>query len=139
MSTNQGHLGKYQLQERLGRSVMGDLWKAFDTQERRYVAIKIIPVNAQTSADFTPRFYHEAQILATLHHPNIVPIQDFRMSQSGSEAYIIMDYVEGTSLTNYLSSTTHVGKTHHSSEIVRVMTHIASALDYDHSRNVVHV
>src|SRR5438105_10156128 len=111
MSTNQGHLGEYQLQERLGRSVVGDLWKAFDTQERRYVAIKIIPVNAQTSAEFTPRFYHEAQILATLRHPNIVPIQDFRIAQGGSEAYIIMDYVEGPSLADYLRSTAQAGKT----------------------------
>ena len=138
MSTNQGHLGKYQLQERIGHSIVGDIWKAFDTQERRYVAIKIIPVNAQTSADFTPRFYHEAQILAALRHPNIVPIQDFRMSQSGNEAYIIMDYVEGSSLADYLSSTTHAGKILPLSEIVRLMTPIASALDYAHSRNVVH-
>ena len=138
MSTNQGHLGKYQLQERLGRSVVGDIWKAFDTQERRYVAIKVIPVNAQTSADFTPRFYHEAQILAALRHPNIVTIQDFRISQSGSEAYIITDYVEGPSLADYLSSTAHMGKIPPLAEIVRLMTPIASALDYAHSRNVVH-
>src|SRR5437870_10328201 len=108
MSMYQRRLGKYELQERVGRGA-GEVWKAFDTQERRYVAIKIIPVNAQTSADFTPRFYHEAQILAALRHPNIVPILDFRVSQSGSEAYIIMDYVEGPSLADHLSSTAHMG------------------------------
>ena len=50
MSMYQRRLGKYELQERVG-SGASELWKAFDTQQRRYVAIKILPVNAQTSAD----------------------------------------------------------------------------------------
>ena len=138
MGTNQSRLGKYELQERLGRSVVGEVWKAFDTQERRYVAIKIIPVDAQTGADFTQRFYHEAQILVALHHPNIVPVRDFRIEQSGSKAYIIMDYVEGPSLADYLSTTAHMGKIPSPAEVVRLMAPIAAALDYAHSRNVIH-
>src|SRR5579872_526868 len=100
MGTNQGHLGKYELQERLERSDIGDVWKAFDTQERRYVTIKIIAVDPQAGADFAPRFYREAQILVELHHPNIVPVRDFRIAQSESEAYIISDYVAGASLAD---------------------------------------
>src|ERR1700676_5289316 len=138
MSTNQSHRGKYELQERLGRSFVGEIWKAFDTQEHRFVAIKIIPVNTQTSADFAPRFYHEAQILAALRHPNIVPIWDFRIEQSGSEAYIIMDYVEGPSLADHLSTTARLGKIPPPTEFVRLMTPIAAALDYAHQRNVIH-
>jgi len=91
MGMNRSRLGKYELSERLGPGAVGEIWKAFDTQQRRYVAIKIIQVNAQTSADFTQRFYREAEILAALRHPNIVPVQDYRVEQSGSEAYIIMD------------------------------------------------
>jgi serine/threonine protein kinase len=138
MGANQSRLGKYELQQRLGRSVVGAIWKAFDTQERLYVVIKIIPVNAQTSADFTPHFYREAQNLVALHHPNIVPVRDFRVAQSGSEAYIIMDYVEGPSLADYINTTAHVGKIPPAAEIVRLMAPIAAALDYAHSRNVVH-
>jgi serine/threonine protein kinase len=138
MGMNQRRLGKYELQECLGSGAVGEIWKAFNTQQRRYVTIKIIPVNAETSADFTPRFYREAQILAALHHPNIVPVQDFHMSQSGSEAYIIMDYVEGSSLADYLSTTAHRGKIPVPAEIVRLLAPIADALDYAHQRNVMH-
>lgn len=138
MGTNQGHLGKYELQERLERSDIGDVWKAFDTQERRYVTIKIIAVDPQAGADFAPRFYREAQILVELHHPNIVPVRDFRIAQSESEAYIISDYVAGASLADYISTTAHVGKIPPSTEIVQLMAPIAAALDYAHSRNVIH-
>ncbi len=138
MGMNQRRIGKYELQERLGGDALGEVWKAFDTQQHRYATFKIMPVNAQTSDDFTPRFYHEAQILAELHHPNIVAVQDFRMSNSGSEAYIIMDYVEGSSLADYLGATAHVGKIPPSAEIMHLLAPIANALDYAHQRNVIH-
>src|SRR2546430_9467181 len=138
MGMNQRRLGKYELQERLGSGAIGEIWKAFNTQQHCYVTIKITPVNIETSPDFTPRFYREAQMLAALRHPDIVSIQDFHMSQSGSEAYIIMDYVEGPSLADYLSTTAHMEKTPPPAEIVRLLAPIADALDYAHQRNVVH-
>jgi serine/threonine protein kinase len=138
MGMNQRRLGKYELQEHLGSGVVGEVWKAFNTQQHRYVTIKIIPVNIQTSADFTPRFYRETQILTELHHPNIVPVQNSYMSQSGNEAYIIMDYVEGPSLSDYLNATAHMGKIPSPAEIVSLLTPIANALDYAHQHNVVH-
>src|SRR5947209_13719365 len=137
MSMYQRRLGKYELQERVARGA-GEVWKAFDTQQRRYVAIKILSVNAQTSADFTPRFYREAQTLAALRHPNIVQVHDFYMAQSGSEAYLIMDYVEGPSLADYLDSTSHQGKIPSPDEIVRLLTPLAISLDYAHQRKVIH-
>ncbi len=124
--------------EHLRPGAVGEIWKAFDTQQRRNVAIKIIPVNAQTSADFTQRFYREAEILAALRHPNIVPIQDFRVAQSESEAYIIMDYVEGLTLADYLSATAHIGKIPPPAEIVRLLAPVADALDYAHQHKVIH-
>src|SRR5947209_7622308 len=138
MGMNQRRLGKYELQERLGSGAVGEIWKAFNTQQHCYVTIKITPVNIETSPDFTPRFYREAQMLAALRHPDIVSIQDFHMSQTGSEAYIIMDYVEGPSLADYLSTTAHMGKITPPAEIVRLLAPIADALDYAHQRNVVH-
>src|SRR3989440_6617978 len=138
MGMNQRRLGKYELQERLGSGAVGEIWKAFNTQQRCYVTIKIIPVNAQISADFAPRFYHEAHILAALHHSTIVPVQDFRMSQSGNEAYIVMDYVEGPSLADYLSATAHKGSVPPPAEILRLLTPIADALDYAHQHHVIH-
>ena len=86
MGMNPSRLGKYELRERSRLGAVDEIWKAYDTQQHRYVAIRIIPVNAQTSADFTQRFYREAEILAALRHPNIVAVQDYRVEQSGSEA-----------------------------------------------------
>src|SRR3989440_3530790 len=138
MGMNQRRLGKYELQERLGSGAVGEIWKAFNAQQHCYVTMKITSISAQASPDFTPRFYREAQMLAALRHPDIVSIQDFHMSQSGSEAYIITDYVEGPSLADYLSTTAHMGKIPPPAEIVRLLAPIADALDYAHQRNVVH-
>ena len=138
MAINQRRVGKYELQQRLADGAMGEVWKAFDTQQRRYVAIKVVTVNAPDSADFTSRFYHEAQILTTLHHPHIVPVQDFRVLQGGSEAYLIMDYVEGSSLVDYLEATAHTGNIPAGDEIVSLLAAIASALDYALQRGVIH-
>lgn len=138
MSMNPRRLGKYELRERLGPGAVGEIWKAFDTQKHRYVAIKVIPVNTQTSTDFTQRFYHEAEIFASLRHPNIVPILDFRVAQNESEAYIIMDYVEGPSLADYLNASAHTRKILPPPEVVRLLAPIADALDYVHQSNVIH-
>jgi serine/threonine protein kinase len=138
MGTNQRRVGNYELQERLRYGAGGEVWKAFNTQQHRYFAVKIIPVDAHMSADFAPGFYREAQILAALHHPNIVPVQDYRLSQSGSEGYLIMDFVEGPSLADYLSATAHTGKIPPPAEIVSLLTPIAAALDYAHQRGVIH-
>ena len=138
MGTNWRRLGNYELEERVGPAAAGEFWKAFDTQQRRYVSIKIIQVSEQNGTDFTPRFYHEAQILAALHHPNIVQVHDFFISQSGYEAYVIMDYVEGLSLADYLSATAHMGKIPPPTEIIHLLAPVADALDYAHQRGVLH-
>jgi len=131
-------LGKYDLQERLGRGGIGETWKAFDTQQHRYVAIKIIRVNPETSDEFLPRFNREAQAVAALHHPHIVQIHEFSTSQNGNEAYVVMDYVEGPSLADYLDATAHTGRIPPPTEIVSLLTPIAAALDYAHQHKVLH-
>ena len=102
MGMNPSRLGKYELREHLRPGAVGEIWKAYDTQRHRYVVIKIIPANAQTSADFTQRFYHEAEILEALHHPNIVPILDFRYSAK-RERSLPYHGLRGGSITRRLS------------------------------------
>src|SRR3989475_5528089 len=95
MSTNSRRLGKYELLERLGRGGMAEVWKARDTQFQRYVAIKILHANLQEDPNFITRFEREAQLIASLHHPNIVQIHDFQVFRpSESEtpiAYMVID------------------------------------------------
>ena len=80
------YLGKYELQERLGRGGMGEVWKAFDPQLRRYVAIKVLNADLREEPDFVARFTHEAQLVASLHHPNIVQIHDFQFTNLGKQS-----------------------------------------------------
>ena len=74
MSAELKRLGKYILRERLARGGQGEVWKAFDTQLRRYVAIKQLHADLQADPDFVSRFEREARFIASLRHPNIVQI-----------------------------------------------------------------
>src|SRR5436305_14399211 len=79
MSTESRYLGKYELRERRASGGQGEVWKAFDPQLRRYVAIKQLHANMQSDPDFTSRFEREGQFIASLNHPNIVKIHDFQL------------------------------------------------------------
>src|SRR6266699_2797763 len=112
MSTSPRRLGKYELRKRLGHGGMAEVWKAFDTQLQRYVAIKLLHANLKEDPQFNARFEREAQLIASLHHPNIVQIHDFQIASSEDEdsiAYMVMDYVEGQTLADYLRRTSRVG------------------------------
>jgi len=71
-------LGKYELRERLGYGGVAEVWKAFDTELRRYVAVKLLHADLQADPEFLIRFSREARFIAALHHPNIVQIYDFQ-------------------------------------------------------------
>jgi len=136
------YLGKYELQERLGRGGMGEVWKAFDPQLRRYVAIKVLNADLREEPDFVARFTHEAQLVASLHHPNIVQIHDFQFTDTpdgnSSMAYMVMDYVEGTTLADYIYSTSRKGLFPSAVEIIHLFTSISLAIDYAHRQGMVH-
>src|SRR6266699_115143 len=112
MSTSPRRLGKYQLQQQLGHGGMAEVWKALDTQLQRYVAIKLLHANLKEDPHFIARFEKEAQLIASLHHPNIVQIHDFQIASSeeeGTIAYMVMDYVEGQTLADYIRRTSGLG------------------------------
>ncbi|HZU70503.1 MAG TPA: protein kinase [Ktedonobacteraceae bacterium] len=142
MSTAAQRLGKYELRERLGRGGMAEVWKAMDTQLQRYVALKILHADLQNDPNFITRFEREAQVIASLHHPNIVQIHDFQISRppetSNTIAYMVMDYIEGSTLADYLRVTSRVGKFPPSNEIVYLFTALGRAIDYAHHRGMIH-
>lgn len=135
-------LGKYELRERLGRGGMAEVWKAFDPQLERYVAIKLLHADLQADPEFITRFFREARAIASLHHPNIVQIHDFQTTQSPEAtipvAYMVMDYVEGQTLANYIRSTSHAGRFPSAIEIVHLFTSISKAVDYAHQKGMIH-
>ncbi|HYB02764.1 MAG TPA: serine/threonine-protein kinase [Ktedonobacteraceae bacterium] len=141
MSKELERLGKYELLERLGQGGMGEVWKARDTQLRRFVAIKFLHADLQNNPDFVSHFMREAQFVASLHHPNIIQIHDFQLTDergSGTAAYMVMDYIEGGTLADYISTTSRKGRFPGASEIVRLFTSVGLALDYAHGQGMIH-
>jgi serine/threonine protein kinase len=142
MSTQQRHLGKYELQVRLGQGAMAEVWKAFDPQLQRFVALKILHANLQQDPEFVNRFEHEASVIASLHHPNIVQLHDFqvsRLSESNvTNAYMVMDYIEGQTLANYIAQTSQKGQFPAASEIVHLFNSLGLAIDYAHQHGLIH-
>ncbi|HZS78164.1 MAG TPA: serine/threonine-protein kinase [Ktedonobacteraceae bacterium] len=135
-------LGKYELQQRLGQGGMAEVWKAYDTQLQRNVAIKLLHANLQADPNFMTRFLHEAQIIASLRHPNIVQIHDFqvyRPSESDNPiAYMVMTYIEGQTLAGYIAQTSAKGNIPTPTEIVNLFTSISLAVDYAHQKGMIH-
>lgn len=136
-----GRYGKYELLERLGQGGMGEVWKARDAELQRYVAVKLLNADFQDKANFVAHFMHEAQLVASLRHPNIVQIHDFQLidePDSRAKAYMVMDYIEGGTLADYIRNTTRKGLFPPATDIVYLFTTIGLALDYAHQRGMIH-
>ena len=142
MSTSPRRLGKYELQQRLGQGSMAEVWKARDTQLQRFVAIKLLHANLQVDPNFITRFQREAQLIASLHHPNIVKIHDFQVTavaETGDPvAYMVMDYVEGQTLADYIRNTSASGHFPAAVDIVHLFASISQAIDYAHQKGMLH-
>src|SRR5947199_1834920 len=142
MSTGPRRLGKYELREFLGRGGMAEVWKAFDIHLQRFVAIKIMHADLQNDPDFIKRFEREARIVASMHHPNIVQIHEFEIAQppvsESTIAYLVMDFVEGPTLADYIAKTSRAGAFPSATEIVHLFMSIGSAVDYAHKKGIVH-
>jgi serine/threonine-protein kinase len=142
MSTEPRRLGKYELRERRARGGQGEVWKAFDPQLRRYVAIKQLHANLQSDPGFVSRFEREARFIAALHHPNIVQIHDFQVVQTSDAdttlAYMVMEYIEGETLAEYIGRTSRRGLFPDSADIVFIFTGVSLALDYAHGKGMIH-
>src|SRR5438552_927680 len=94
------HLGAYQIQQKLGEGGMARVYKAYHARLRRDVAIKIILAQIAEQGDFRVRFEREAQLVASLEHPNIVAVYDF--GEEGTITYLVMQYVGGGTLRDQL-------------------------------------
>lgn len=110
----------------LGRGGAGEVWKAWDRQLGRWVAVKF-PRLSRNSALLAQRFLREAQAVARLTHPSIVPI--YRVDSVGDRPFIVMPHIDGKSLDEFPLSVP---------EALRVMLEMANAVSYAHGQGVVH-
>jgi len=142
MGITSGNFGKYELHERLGEGGMAEVWKAYDPHLHRYVAIKFLHADLRADPDFMTRFVREAQTVASLHHPNIVHVHDFwvpdALLQEKTPAYMVMNYVEGQTLAQYILRTSRKGLFPPAADIAHLFVSISGAIDYAHQRGIVH-
>src|SRR5213592_2117458 len=89
-------LGSHEITGLLGRGVMGEVYRARDTKLKREVAIKILPDEFSRDPDRVSRFQREAQLLASLNHPNIAAIYD--LEDTDGFRFLIPELVEGETL-----------------------------------------
>lgn len=126
------NLGAYEVLELIGRGGMAEVYRGRHIHLKRTVAIKILAASLAEDADSRQRFEREAQAVATLDHPNIVHVYDFGFTHSSS--FMVIEYIEGQTLADYL----YLRRRLTPDEMLPIIQDIADALDYAHSRNIVH-
>jgi serine/threonine-protein kinase len=125
-------LGQYRIEAILGKGAMATVFKAYQPSLDRHVAIKVLPpAFAAESPAFAKRFQREAKAIASLYHPNILPVYDFGIYRDYS--YIVMRYVEGA---RSLSQVAPASLT--TEQIVDLISQVAGALAYAHAQGVIH-
>ncbi len=124
-------LGTYRLISPLGAGGMGEVWRAEDTRLLREVAIKILSDHIANDPEWKARFLREARTIAQLNHPNIATI--FAIEQEGEKVFIVMELIEGESLTTILGRGAMEPR-----EAVRIIRQVAEALEEAHGKGIVH-
>jgi serine/threonine protein kinase len=119
---------------------MASVYKAWDTNLERWVAIKIMHDYLAEEKDFRARFEREAKLVASLNHPNIVQVHDFDVLERPTTPlyYMVMAYVEGSSLRSLMEKKRSMSERLTLFEIENVMQGVCSALSYAHQRGMVH-
>ena len=123
--------GRYEPIDILGQGGMATVYRAFDPLMKREVALKVIRSRFGMEDEFQARMLREAQAVAALEHPAVVPIYDFGESESG--LYLVMRLMEGGSLKERLQQGPLAPE-----EALAVLRRVASALDEAHRLGIVH-
>ncbi|MDD4865698.1 MAG: serine/threonine-protein kinase [Mycobacterium sp.] len=121
----------YRIERVLGAGGMGTVYLARHPTLPRSDALKILSAELSTDRQFRVRFTREADLAATLNHPNIVRVYNRGQTEDG-QLWIAMEYVEGAAANDLPRDTLTLGR------IARIITDVAAALDYAHSRGVLH-
>lgn len=124
-------LGPFRVVAPLGRGGMASVFKAYEAALDRYIALKILPAEFMHDRTFADRFKREAKVIASLEHPNIVPIYAFGIDEG--VPWMAMRLIAGGTASNVLQKGTLDW-----SQAMKVLRGVALALDYAHARGIVH-
>jgi WD40 repeat protein len=123
-------IGHFELRDKLGMGAFGTVWKAYDTELDRTVAVKI-PRKGKLNPQETEQFLREARTAAQLKHPHIVSVHE--VGREGDTVYIVSDLIEGLTLTDWLT-----GQKPTPREAAELCIKIATALHHAHEHGVIH-
>ncbi|MFN8372779.1 MAG: protein kinase [Anaerolineae bacterium] len=124
-------LGQYQVIEQVGKGGMATVYRARQKSMGRDVAIKLLPHALLHDGSFLERFYREVEVIAGLQHPHILPVHDF--GEFDGLPYIVMAYMSGGTLSDIIA---RGPMSLQDSEIV--VRQMGDALDYAHSKGIIH-
>jgi Tol biopolymer transport system component len=124
-------LGSHEITALLGKGGMGEVYRARDLKLKREVAIKILPEEFARDAERVSRFQREAEVLATLNHPNIAAIHD--LEESSGTRYLVLELVEGETLADRIAR----GPISIDEALV-IAKQICEALEAAHERGIIH-
>ncbi len=125
------NVGPYRIITKLGQGGMATVYKAYHAALDRHVAIKVMHDAFREDPGFLARFTREAQIVAKLEHPNIVPIYDF--STHKGNPYLVMKFIDGETLKMRLKDRMLT-----LDEILHLMHGMGMALTYAHTHGILH-
>jgi serine/threonine-protein kinase len=125
--------GQYQMEALLGKGGMGAVYRARHILLGDRVAIKVLPPEVRTNAEWLRRFRREGQAARRFRHPNSVTVYDLRTSADGT-IYMVMEYVEGHTLDHELKTRGPLT----AKDAFEILTPIISVLDTAHAMGVVH-
>ena len=124
---------RYRIEKLIGVGGMAIVYRASDLVMHRTVAVKILKAEIAADEASVKRFINESRAVAMLNHPNIVSIYD--VSVRANIKYIVMEYIEGITLKNYMTRKGELSLR----EILSYTEQILMALEHAHSKGIVHI
>jgi serine/threonine protein kinase/Tol biopolymer transport system component len=124
-------LGSHEITALLGKGGMGEVYRARDTKLKREVAIKILPEEFSRDGDRVSRFQREAEVLASLNHPNIAGIYD--LAEASGTRFLVLELVEGETLADRIAQGPIPVE-----EALALAKQICEALEAAHERGIIH-
>lgn len=125
-------VGRYEIRERIGQGAMAEVFRAFDPEIGRDLAVKVLKGEFRENAQYAARFLREAKAAGALSHPNIVTIYD--VGQDGGYPYIAMELLEGEPLDAVLERYGRLP----ADDVLSIGLQLVDALSYAHGLGVVH-
>jgi serine/threonine-protein kinase len=124
-------VGPYRILEQIGKGSMATVFKAYQEERKRYVALKVLHPAFKEDPNFLGRFQREASMVAKLDHPNIIPFYDY--AEYKGFPYLVMKFIEGQTLKDRLQK----GPLN-KEEILKITRTVGDGLTYAHQQGILH-